>query len=698
MASIPVFLFLGNSNMDGYATLNDVPAADITRWSGAALSVTYPQELPIEGVKMWTEKMPSSGATSYTSTASAAATITLDGFTYSATDHLNAWVYVRLAATGQGQHRKIIATGSAGTTIGVGPDWSPVPTAVGSTVELINESHTTSAAIPTLLTKSTNPPDWTVNEHVGKWVMLISSALAGTARRIESNTATTVTPEVAFPDTIAASGTGFVILENANTVDGISTLLSTNGSLRDLTFYHDYAYWSKTGYDYPNFTSLPWIAPVAHLALQRFNCVPELTWQLRQDFTTDIYGLHLGVGGSSMAPNNVWNTYSTTAQSWAIDVVYQDWHPSSTDGLFQVLTTKLTNMKAAIVAEGNTMDVRGVFAVMGEIDAFNEDKAGKALSNMTLIRDTLRDYLVANSMTTLSAGKVPWVMSNVGSDSWPYADTVNAAFQQIVDDDPYSGLVDTSDLTYEGDGIHFDAPGAIELGKRFYSKWKAIQTLDSDAMVPADERFTLAALKTRVRRRYERNGSGNEDSATQLATFINDSIREIILTLGDNAWWMRRSAVLELASGVYPGTVNLPRNVARLLRIESQAYPGKSLPWKGITYTDQGRMQVTLHTAGPAPYVGHWIIPFKELEQDTDVAQVPPQHVELVVLLACKRLAEASGNATIAAYYAGESARLWQAVKRDALRYDRFRQEGLTPSDTYDHWRDGGSSDPLWGL
>jgi hypothetical protein len=151
-------------------------------------------------------------------------------------------------------------------------------------------------------------------------------------------------------------------------------------------------------------------------------------------------------------------------------------------------------------------------------------------------------------------------------------------------------------------------------------------------------------------------------------------------------------------SGPFPGTVTLPRSVGRLLRIENSAQPGSSVAWKGLSYTDQGRLQISLHDYTGGPYLCHFIATPADLEQDADVALIPMDYLELVVMLTCKRLTEAAGNMTLAQYYGAENERLWKYVKRDCLRKDRMRQESLSVLDSYESWRNGSFPDALGNL
>ena len=288
-------------------------------------------------------------------------------------------------------------------------------------------------------------------------------------------------------------------------------------------------------------------------------------------------------------------------------------------------------------------------------------------------------------------------MTTIPTSNWTYQTTVNDAMVQMANDDAATGVVDTTSGYDTTDGIHYDTDAYIALGEAMFEKWKELTTRQFDAAQQVDTLLSLSALRTAVRRRYERNGSGNDDTDSQVDQFINDSLREIYNTMGTNAWFLRRVEQLTMETA-YPGTLTLPYPVRQLLRIENVNCPGRPVEHKGISYTDSGRIQITLHDYTGGPYYCHFMTMPQDLAEDADRALIPPHHVELVVMLSCKRLAEAAGNISVATYFAGESSRLWSILKKEALRMDRFRNESLTTIPAYDTWRNGatGTSMGYW--
>lgn len=696
MATVPVIICFGNSNTDGFAALSDVPAADFARWTGTTLPTTYPIDISVPDVYCWTPKMPYGvrDTRNILTVGTNTVNISVPGGGTAPTAH--EWVYVKTNATGQGQMRRI--TTFVSPLITVDGDWSPPLTPNDGTIELWTDSHTCEAAsTPTAIEKKAATVAFTAG-IVGKWFLPLSGGALGSAAIVQSKDGDhTLTLDRAL-SADPADGDGFIILTGSNSVDELSDYLTANASWRNLTFYYDQSYSYGTGYDYPNWKSLPRYAPVTHLVGgATVNFVPELAWHFKAVYDAPVYVIHLALPATWLLPYSA--DLPLSDFSWFDVDLHHHFHPGSTTDLYSLLTSKiLTIAMAQIQAGGNTPDIVGIFSTIAEKESTDAQRAARAGEGMALLRDSLRAFIADSGWSQMRAERIPWIMADVGPDSsWTYSTIVNEALAQLAQDDPFTGVVDADDLEYEADNVHYSGEGMVTLGQQFFAKWKEAISAQESAMEPADQRLTLAQLRTKIRRRYERNGSGTDDTNSQVLEFLNDSIREISLTLGDNAWWLRRATSVTF-SGVYPSTVDLPRDCARLVRLESSSYPGSPLPIKGIAYTDNGRQQVTLHGTNPGGLVAHWMIQVRDLVNDADPVPLPIQLTELAVVLTCKRLAEVAGNMTIAQYYAIESQRLWQYAKKEAHRYQRFRNEGMALSNTYDHWREGESGSTIWGL
>lgn len=479
------------------------------------------------------------------------------------------------------------------------------------------------------------------------------------------------------------------------------------------------------GYQYSSTMTTPKQNPVDYNP-QRFGPDIELAWNIQHELKADeeLFVIKLGIGSTYLSKyihaiggtSIHWFQYDDKNTTGTLVVGQNDWHPGSTVefgnppepvdntrfDLFGILCDIIFVQAEAWIhankSPNDDLDVIGIFMKLGESDALEQARSNLALQNTRAIRDEMRKRIVLRNMTSRKAENIPFIIAGVDTVTWPFGTTVNAAFQQLADDDQWTGYFDTTGYpTNTGDIVHVNAAGMITMGQTFYTTWKSVVGREADATRDPVDLPTLSSIRTLVKRRYERNTVGNELQDFNVNALINDSIREILNTLGDDCWFMRQIAPLTV-SGVYPGTFNLPRAIKRLIRVESTVEPGRAVIWRGLGYTDEGRLQVTLQDFTGGPYVAHFIIKPKDLSADADTTIIPQDYVELVVMLACKRLAESAGNASMSQYYQGEVERIWKRVKQDVQRYDRMRQEALSTNDTWDTWRNAGFPDPLWYL
>ena len=287
-------------------------------------------------------------------------------------------------------------------------------------------------------------------------------------------------------------------------------------------------------------------------------------------------------------------------------------------------------------------------------------------------------------------------MSNVGSALWPARATVNEAMAKMAKDDPFTEMVETQDVPYDVDQIHFNAVGMIELGKRMHAAWKTAMAKTADATKTSGLK-TLGELIVYVRRIYERYGASNATTAELVTECLNEAINEIALTLGSNAWFWRRVVPVTL-DGVYPNTVTLPLEVNRFLMLTSATFPGRKIVTRGLAYTDQGRVQLTIHDSGEASYLCHFMDVPKPLAGNNDRLLLPEQYLPLLRSITCVKLASVTGNMEALDYYRQQAAEMWQWVKRDVQRYAQMRESQLTTGGGYDAWRDGADPDLLGRL
>lgn len=699
MATIPVIVVFGNSNADGYAQLDEVPVEAFTRWTGTTLPTTYPIDITIPGIYCWTPQMPFSVPdareidTAGTNTSS---TVDLLGTAYASANE-NQWLYIKEAATGQGQTRRITSSSSV-NTFAVSPAFSPTPAQAG-TVHILTDSHTCDAGCTTTTIIKRASTGAFNSGMVGKWIAVLAGGISLTYRKIATYVdAVTVTVDTALP--LAPSDGDFIcVLTGSTSVNAPANYIAANASFREMGFRYDQGIVYDSGYDYPNWKSIPRGGPIVHnVGGATVNFLPELAWNVRQCYSESLYCVHLAVGSSRLSP--YLGTLALDSFSWFSGATHNDFHPSSANDLYSILVDKaLTLACAEIVAAGDTPDIVGVFGVPSELEALNSQTAQNFYANLSTFTTTFRQAIDDNGWATKQASQIPFVFAGIGASTyWTYSATVNSLGDKFAGDDPsVRKITITDEFTYISDNVHYDADGQVLLGQTFFTEWQAAKDALSSATTVDADRPTLLGIRNKVRRRYERNISSNDDNSAQVDNFINDSLREVYNTLGDNAWFLRRVEPITL-DGSFPGTMTLPRSVKRLLRVENLSNPGRAITWKGLAHRDNGRIQLTLHDYTGGPYECHFMARHVDLVKDSDLALIPGDYIELVVMLTCKRLAETAGNMSMIQYYAAETDRLYKYVKRDVLRYDRMRQGQMTTIDSFDSWRNGGSSGYLGGM
>ena len=519
-----VFLMIGSSNMAGFAAnLADVPADDFVRWAGTTLPPalpTLPSQRPyhvtVPGVRMLTPRRPYSTNTArFMLSGAVAPTYNHDGATTGL--RRDQWVYIgnqapadqtggappELASGAQGQLGRLDADAAAGAFTLTSP--FPVAPLPGDTFVFLQDSRTISAVsdvmlngvMRTVLTKTAaGVADFTASD-VGRFVVFPSSLVAGNnfnySSKIIAQTATTITLERYYGDpatavTGIAANDIMIVCSGANACSSIATLTAANSVLQDLTFYLDEnGPVFLTGTDYDNFDAgTTWQAPKTYSGPSNqptINCVPELTWRLRQRFSDGIVGLQLGVSASMISPyfiaSNIIAPLPSSAGygafSWFHDLIGLDFAPGgSGNNLFTVLVTKINACKALLLAEGNEADFDTCFINLADNEYFSNQRPPLIGRNMILLRDALR--------SVTGNPRMKWVMSGPAHYGGFQQGLIYDQLFEVERDDAWSKVVDTRAYTgFAADDLHFSALGQIQLGKDYFTAYDAVTKKANDA-------------------------------------------------------------------------------------------------------------------------------------------------------------------------------------------------------------------------
>jgi hypothetical protein len=568
----------------------------------------------------------------------------------------------------------------------------PHTTAVSNSANVSGTAAAGSTATALVISPS---PVWTVSDAalVGLWGVITSGALKGVAFKVVSNTADTLTITSVGAD---PTGLTFVVYSG-----GTQSLATYAGAFKQFNFAASAASTYTTGYEYPAFRSFPRSYPGYFSVEQYFGPPIEALWQLANRVGQDVWGIQLAVPAAG-ATRSTQSILLNPNFSWYDNALHNDWHPYSTSkltttevyDLFDILIE--TILKGAATTwvgahrAGDTLDVQGIFIIDGETDAEDEYRAGAFYDTMKLIKSVMRQRIADAGLSSRPANRIPFIMGGVKDTSWAYGSSINAALQKLADADEYAAFVDVNDLdTKVGSPEHFDSAGCVEIGKRLVDAWSQVLNSETEAIAKVSSLKTLSQLTTLVKRRYEASGDGNDATSIRVTDAINYALREVYDTLGDDCWFLLKSSPITITAGASGIQASLPSKVNRPLWIESQGNPGRQIKWAGAGYDDEGNPQIVLMERTTGPFQIHYILSPDDLATDDDVCLAPPQCIELIVLLACLRIAETARSADQMGLYTAMAQRRWLTVQREALRYKRSWPKGMEqPSsiEPYSRW------------
>lgn len=644
MAKKPCFITWGQSNMEGAGALTSVDAATISRWTGKTIAElgTFPANVICPGVNVFQLTLPyQSLLTAKTGTADSATSSSLtDTGAFSGSDDEK--IVVIMGGTGLTQVRRISSV-SGSDTINVATNWATTPDTT-SRYWVGHGGVLTSASTTTLTVSTASWPTFT-----GAVIVMLNGTYAGVQRGISSNTGDTITLDEPLAGTPAV-GDAFVIYDS-----GTRSVATMTGAFRPLQFYYDTSLVRATGYEYPSFRSIPIWAPAAEST--SFGPPVELSWQLSQDFEEPIYWIHLAI--PSAYSSRYLGTLPNPEHAWYRNDEHNDWHPNSVGDIFSVWSSLLALANASVGGDG--LAVKAIFGVEGESDSVTDERTAVFPTNMKLILDRMREVIGELGMCDVSPDRIPQLMGGVNTAYWPNADATNATLQSFEDDDSYRAFVDTAGMVQNGvDGAHWGTSGCIEFGKRFADAYRALRTRFDDANVPTG-RWTLAQLRSEVKAIYEGNAVSTNATTARVTAALNMAQRLILNKLGKRAWFLRRTEPSVLSSDYY-STITLPAKVGTLLRLRESSRPENEISFRVVTRTGSGKQQIIPRIPLSGTYMLDFIESPREMENETDVTVIPPEHVDLMVYIAAEELARPGGNAQLIPLLAAKVAEQWTAL------------------------------------
>lgn len=150
----------------------------------------------------------------------------------------------------------------------------------------------------------------------------------------------------------------------------------------------------------------------------------------------------------------------------------EDWNPEIANSLYHSMKERVEEAIADLNSGGYLVEISGFIWMQGESDASNENWAKDYESNLTnLIGQVRRDFQQPD---------LPFIygMVHFGNHHIKPNNTVNCcgdivrtAQVRVAEKIPFTGVVETNNLSLDSDLIHFDSNGILTLGEDFALAW-----------------------------------------------------------------------------------------------------------------------------------------------------------------------------------------------------------------------------------
>ena len=159
----------------------------------------------------------------------------------------------------------------------------------------------------------------------------------------------------------------------------------------------------------------------------------------------------------------------------------EDWNPEIPDSQYNLMKERVNQAIAELSALGYFVEISGFIWMQGESDASNENWAKDYEFNLTNFISQVRD--------DFDKPYLPFVygMVHFGNNHHKpngkvncCGDIVRNAQVNVSETIPFTGLIETNNLSLHEDLLHFDSNGIITLGQNFAHSWLRINH-DSDS-------------------------------------------------------------------------------------------------------------------------------------------------------------------------------------------------------------------------
>ena len=222
---------------------------------------------------------------------------------------------------------------------------------------------------------------------------------------------------------------------------------------------YQYCQWSYGSGDFRKATGVfePFTPTVARMALgSRWGFDAIVYYLLEQKWQCPFYVIKQTMGGTAI---DLDCEKSTHGWYWSADTKTLAGNKSLLKAFCQQIDDCLSRLP-------QNYDIRFMLWHQGESDMPQQDRY---YDNLKAVIAYIRQHLVEVTGNEKYAN-LPIVCGTFAKDSRQRPPKVVDALYQMAHDDPDFHVVDASDLTLLSDRIHFDAVGAVKLGRRVYQK------------------------------------------------------------------------------------------------------------------------------------------------------------------------------------------------------------------------------------
>ncbi len=237
------------------------------------------------------------------------------------------------------------------------------------------------------------------------------------------------------------------------------------------------------GFSFPNHHDIPPLyqpyphgtfmyGPSAPFESARAAYYLTLANRMQEHFGERIYVASLAVDGTTIALNELHAPAVTNAIGWFDPRQQTSWSGGEPNGCLARLRTMLEAGKAAAEEAGDTLEVVGLFAILGEGDAAFDWSAARFVNSMRGLKSSARALVKDLGLWAGAEEEIPIVWPKIRvAAPWTFATTINDALAAECLVDPYMQTVEVSDLTVlteTGGNVHYDGESATVLATRVF--------------------------------------------------------------------------------------------------------------------------------------------------------------------------------------------------------------------------------------